>query len=107
MTVLALTRPEQKIVNRSELRQKQSATLRMARGNQVVLISATHEEDEKLLLDKKYFDEIVQKLRAVIEALEIMSDQKLFNQIVGVAQTLEEDTRLGRLHSFEEAFGEE
>jgi len=79
----------------------------MARGNQVVVISATHEEDEKLLMDKKYFDDIVQKLRAVIETLNIMSDQKLFKQIVGVAATLEEDTRLGRLHSFEEAFGEE
>ncbi len=99
--------PERKIVNRSELRQKQSATLRLARGNQVVVISATHEEDEKLLMDKKYFDDIVQKLRAVIETLDIMSDQKLFRQIVGVAATLEEDTRLGRLHSFEEAFGEE
>ncbi len=105
MSVMAL--PERKIVNRSELRQKQSATLRMARGNQVVVISATHEEDEKLLMDKKYFDDIVQKLRAVIETLDIMSDQKLFKQIVGVAATLEEDTRLGRLHSFEEAFGEE
>jgi len=73
----------------------------------VVVISATHEEDEKLLMDKKYFDDIVQKLRAVIETLDIMSDQKLFRQIVGVAATLEEDTRLGRLHSFEEAFGEE
>jgi hypothetical protein len=107
MSVMALTQPERKIVNRSELRQKQSATLRMARGNQVVVISATHEEDEKLLMDKKYFDDIVQKLRAVIETLDIMSDQKLFKQIVGVAATLEEDTRLGRLHSFEEAFGEE
>ncbi|HEU0047925.1 MAG TPA: hypothetical protein VFQ43_10020 [Nitrososphaera sp.] len=107
MSVMALTQPERKIVNRSELRQKQSATLRMARGNQVVVISATHEEDEKLLMDKKYFDELVQKLRAVIDTLDIMSDQKLFKQIVGVAATLEEDTRLGRLHSFEEAFGEE
>jgi hypothetical protein len=79
----------------------------MARGNQVVVISATHEEDEKLLMDKKYFDDIVEKLRAVIETLDIMSDQKLFKQIVGVAATLEEDARLGRLHSFEEAFGEE
>jgi len=79
----------------------------MARGNQVVVITANHEEDEKLLLDKKYFDEIVEKLRAVIETLEITSDQKLFKQILGVAQSLEEDTRLGRLHSFEEAFGEE
>ena len=107
MSVLTLKRPEPKIVNRSQLRQNQSATLRMARGNQVVLISAPHEEDEKLLLDKKYYEELVQKLRAVIETLEIMSDQKLFKQIVGAAKTLEEDTRLGKLHSFEEAFGEE
>jgi len=107
MSVMALTRPERKIVNRSQLRQKQSATLRMARGNQVVVISANHEEDEKLLLDKQYFEELVKKLRAVIETLEITSDQKLFKQILGVAETLEEDTRLGRLHSFEEAFGEE
>jgi hypothetical protein len=107
MSVQALKRPEPKIVNRSELRQKQSATLRMARGNQVVVISATHKEDETVLLDKRYYDDLVQKLRAVIETLEIMSDQKLFKQIVGVAQTLEEDTRLGKLHSFEDAFGEE
>jgi hypothetical protein len=107
MSVQALKRPEPKIVNRSELRQKQSATLRMARGDQVVVISATHKEDETVLLDRRYYDDLVQKLRAVIETLEIMSDQKLFKQIVGVAQTLEEDTRLGKLHSFEDAFGEE
>ena len=106
MTVKALTRPEKKIVNRSELRQKQRATLRMARGNRVVVILANDEEDEKLLLDRKYFDEIVKELRAVIETLEIISDQKLFNQILGVSESLEENTRLGKLHSFEEAFGE-
>jgi hypothetical protein len=107
MTVKALTRPEKKIVNRSELRQKQRATLRMARGNQVVVISANDQEDEKLLLDKQYFDEIVKQLRAVVETLEIIGDQKLFNQILGVSESLEENTRLGKLHSFEEAFGEE
>jgi len=107
MTVKTLIRPEKKTVNRSELRQKQRATLRMARGNQVVVISANDDEDEKLLLDKRYFDEIVKQLRAVIETLEIISDQKLFNQILGVSERLEEHTRLGKLHSFEEAFGEE
>jgi hypothetical protein len=106
MSVKALTRPEKKIVNRSELRQKQRATLRMARGHQVVVISANDEEDEKLLLDKKYFDELVKQLRAVIETLEITSDQKLFSRILGVSESLEENTRLGKLHSFEEAFGE-
>lgn len=107
MTVLSLIRPHQVRVNRSDLRQKQRETLDRAKNNTVVLISATDQEEEKLVLDKKYFEEIVQKLRSVIETLEIMSDQKLFRQIVGVAQTLEEDTRLGKLHSFEEAFREE
>lgn len=106
MSVKALTRPERKTVNRSELRQKQRATLRMARGNQVVVISANDEEDEKLLLDKKYFEAIVSQLRSLIETLEIINDQKLFKQILGADGSLERDTRLGKLHSFEEAFGE-
>jgi hypothetical protein len=106
MSIRVLTRPARKTVNRSQLRQKQSATLRMARGNQVVVISAPHEGDEKLVLDKKYFEEIVGQLRSVIETLEIINDQRLFKQILGAAEGLEQDTRRGRLHSFEEAFGE-
>jgi hypothetical protein len=106
MMVKALTHPGSRTVKRSELRQKQSATLRLARGRNVVVISATHEEDEKLLVDKKYFDELIQKLRSVVETLEITSDQKFFKQILSAAENLDENTRLGKLHSFEEAFGE-
>ncbi len=76
MSPLALTRPERRKVNRSELRQK-------------------------------YFEELVQRLRSTIETLEITSNQKLFNQILGSIENLEENTRLGKLHSFAEAFGEE
>jgi len=79
----------------------------LARGNQVVVISATHEEDEKLLLDKRYFEELVQRLRSTIETLEITSNQKLFKQILASVEDLEKNTRLGNLHSFEEAFEEE
>ncbi len=107
MTMRVLTRPEKHTVNRSQLRQKQSATLRMAKGVNVVLISAAHEDDEKLLVDKKYFEELLRRLRSVLATLEITSDQKLFNQILGSIETLEENTRRGKLHSFEEAFGEE
>lgn len=107
MALRVLTKPETREVNRSELRQKQRATLNLARGNRVVMISANDEEDEKLLLDKKYFDELVQELRSVMETLEIATDQKLFSQIMRAAKALEKDTRLGKLHSFEEAFGEE
>jgi hypothetical protein len=38
------------------------------------------------------------------ETPEIMADQKLFRQIMIGADTLDEDLRLGRLHSFEAAF---
>src|ERR1700681_1910048 len=99
MSVKVLIRPEEKTVNRSELRQKQRATLRMARGNQVVVISANDEEDEKLLLDKKYFDEIVKQLRTVVETLKIISDPKVFNTKLGFSETFGKGTRLGKLHS--------
>lgn len=106
MTARTLTKPETTAVNRSELRQKQRAILRLARGNRVVVISANDEEDEKLLLDKKYFEELIERLRSVIETLDIATDQKLFTQILRASKSLEKDTRLGKLHSFEEAFGE-
>ena len=41
------------------------------------------------------------------ETLEITMDAKLYGQILKVAETVDEDTRLGKLHSFEEAFGED
>lgn len=107
MTVSALMRPRLVKVKRSELRQNQRATLKKAKGRTIVVIAAQEKEEEKLLLDKQYFDEMVKKLRAAAETIEIMSDQKLFSQIMAAAATLDEDVRLGRLHSFEEVFGEE
>ena len=94
-------------VNRSELRQNQSALLRRAQGSSVLLIKANDESEEKVVLDKKYFDEIRQQLEAVVETLEITMDGKLFKQILAAADTLDEDLRLGKLHSLEDAFAEE
>ena len=106
MTVAALMRPRLVKVKRSELRQNQRATLNKAKGRTVVVISSKEKAGDKLLLDKQYFDDMVKELRAAKETLEIMSDPKLFSQIVTAAETLDEDVRLGRLHSFEEVFGE-
>ena len=93
-------------VNRAELRQKQRETLKRAKGDTVVIISAPDPEDERLLLDKAYFDGLTRRLNSLVETLEITTDRKLFSQILRAASTLEEDTRRGKLHSFEEAFGE-
>jgi hypothetical protein len=107
MGATALTDAEIIEVNRSELRQNQSALLRRAHGRKVLLIKANNEADEKVVLDKQYFDEIRKQLESVIETLEIAMDRKLFNQILAAADTLEEDLRLGKLHSLEDAFAED
>jgi len=73
----------------------------------VLLIKANDKTDEKVVLDKKYFDQIRQQLEAVVETLEITMDRKLFNQILAAADTLDEDLRLGKLHSLDDAFAEE
>ena len=94
-------------VNRSDLRQHQSKWLRKARGQHVLLIKSNDAQEEKIILDKQYFDEIRRKLESLLETLEIAMDRKLFNQILAAADTLEEDLRLGKLHSLEDAFAED
>lgn len=106
MTMKALTRPRAVRVNRAELRQKQRETLNRAKDSTVVVISAANRKDEKMVLDKKYFDELVQRLRSAAETLDIMTDRKLFAQILRAGASLEKKARSGKLHSFEEAFGE-
>ena len=94
-------------VNRSDLRQHQSKWLRKARGQHVLLIKSNDAQEEKIILDKQYFDEIRRKLESLLETLEIAMDRKLFNQILAAADSLEEDLRLGKLHSLEDAFAED
>jgi hypothetical protein len=107
MAATALTQTEILEVKRSDLRQNQSRWLKKARGQRVLLVKANDKEDEKIVLDKQYFDEMRKKLESVIETLEIAMDRKLFNQILAAADTLDEDLRLGKLHSLEDAFAED
>ena len=99
--------PEFIQVNRSELRQNQSSLLKKAKGRTVLVIAAPQEGEEKFVLDRAYFEDLSAKLRAVTETLAIAADQKLFSQILRAAKTLDSDVRKNRLHSFEEAFGDE
>ena len=47
------------------------------------------------------------KLESRFETQDIASDRRLFKQILAGADTLEEDLRLGKLYSLEDAFAEE
>jgi len=94
-------------VNRSDLRQHQSLWLKKARGQHVLLITSNDSDEQKVVLDKQYFDEIRRRQESLLETLEIVMDRKLFKQILAAADTLEEDLRLGKLHSLEDAFAED
>src|ERR1700682_1719018 len=107
MPATPLTQAELLEVNRTDLRQNQSRWLKKARGKRVLLIKSSDKEDEKVVLDKQYFDEIRTNLESAMETLEIAMDRKLFNQILAAADTLDEDLRLGKLHSLEDAFAED
>jgi hypothetical protein len=107
MATINLPIPEKVKVNRSQLRQNQSKILRQAKGRTIVEVPGWTEEDGKYVVDKRYFDDLLRKLRATVETLEITADPKLFGQILRAAQTINEEVRGGKLHSFAEAFGEE
>jgi hypothetical protein len=94
-------------VNRTDLRQHQSKWLKQARGQRVLLIKSNDAEEEKIVLDRQFFEEIRKKLESLVETLEIAMDRKLFNQILAAADTLETDLRSGKLYSLEDAFAEE
>jgi len=107
MATINLTVPEKVKVNRSQLRQSQSKILRQAKGRTIVEVPGWTEEDGKYVVDKRYFDDLLRKLRATAETLEITADPKLFGQILRAARTIDQDARGGKLHSLDEAFGEE
>jgi hypothetical protein len=94
-------------VHRSELRQNQSQIFRRATGRNIVQVCGRGTADEKYLVDKAYFDGAIEELKSAIETLQVMADQRLFQQVLRAGATLDDDIRLGRLHSLEEAFGNE
>jgi hypothetical protein len=93
-------------VQRSELRQNQSRVLRQASGRNIVQVTGRGGEDEKYVVDKAYFDALLEQFKSIVETLQIVADQALFQRILKGAATVDEDLRHGRLHSLDEAFGE-
>jgi hypothetical protein len=104
---LKITGPETIKVNRSQLRKNQSKLFRRAQGRRIIQVTGWSEEDEKYVVDKRYFDDLLKKLWATVETLEITADPKMFAQILRAAETIDENARSGRLHSFAEALGQD
>jgi len=102
----SFTNPAKVRVNRTEFRQNQRELLEKAKGRTVVVITAEDHGEEKLVVDKKYFDEIMHRLKASVETLEVAMDKQLLGSIMSAARTLDDDMRRGKLHSMEDVFEE-
>jgi hypothetical protein len=98
--------PKKVRVNRTDFRQNQRESLNKARGSTVVVITGD-DADEKIVVDKLYFDEIFQKLKASVETLEVTMDKTLMANIFAATKSLSEDLREGRLLTIDEVFSEE
>ena len=96
--------PKTTKVDRSELRRDQAAVLRKAAGKNVIVVRGRSEDEEKYIVDKKYFEELLRELRSAIETLAITTDVRMFGNLLKAGETIEDDLRHGKLHSFEEAF---
>ncbi len=108
MGVRSLLKPERVPVLRTELRQNQRAILGKARGHRVVVVSSSSgEAEEKYVLGKAYFEDLLNQMQSLTDTLEIMADRRLLNQIMSVSDTLDEDLRVGRLAGIEEAFADD
>ena len=92
-------------VNRTELRADQSTILAKAEGKHIVVVKSPRSSGgEKYIVDSDYFKAVMDRLASALETLEIMMDKRLFNNIMRSMDTLDEDMRRGRLHSFDDAF---
>ena len=108
MGAASLLQPKRITVLRTELRQNQSAILGKAHGRHVVVIAGAGDNaEEKYVLGKAYFEDLLEQLRSLIETLEITADRRLFDQVLSVADTVDEDLRLGKLAGIDEAFADD
>jgi hypothetical protein len=107
MSISSLLQPRKIAVRRTELRNQQSKILGKAKGRRVVVVSgSSNEDEEKYVLGKTYFEDLLTQMESLSETVEIIADRRLFNQIMNATDTLDEDLRLGRLAGVEEAFAD-
>ncbi len=107
MSISSLLQPQKIAVGRTELRNQQNKILGKAKGRRVVVVSgSSNKDEEKYVLGKTYFEDLLTQMESLSETVEIIADRRLFNQIMSAADTLDEDLRLGRLAGIDEAFAD-
>jgi hypothetical protein len=94
-----------KKVSVTTLRGRLKGYMKQARGSNVVLIN-NRRQKSKYLVDKDWLDTMMRERESFIATLQVLADRELTNRLLKLAETVDEDVRVGRLHTMEEVFGE-
>ncbi len=93
-------------VSATEFRDHVKDYLKKAKGDNVVLVENRRREP-KYIVDKEWFDDVMQSVKSTMATLEILADRELTERLLNVSTTVDADLRAGRLHTMEEVFGKE
>lgn len=83
------------------MRQNMKAVLARVSDESVVEVGCHY------IVSKEHFEKLMRELSSARETLEITCDPKLFNGLLASKDTIDEDLRLGKLHSWQEVMGED
>lgn len=77
-----------------------------AKGSNVVLIE-NRRQTPKYLVDKEFFDQLVEERDRILATLEILADPKLTERLLQLGKTADQRLRKGKLvtYSMDEVFG--
>jgi len=102
----ALVFPEKVEVSRTELRRRQSAAFRRAKGSTVLAVTDVRAGGVvKYVLDGAYLEELTRSLKAALETLDILQDRKLRSRLLRASRSLDTSVAQGSLRALDEVFG--
>src|SRR5579863_4438029 len=94
-----------KKVSATSLRDRLKKYMKAAKGGKVVLIENRRQES-KYLVDKEWLDNVMRERESILATLEVLADRELTSRLLRLAETIDEEVSVGRLHTMEEVFGE-
>jgi len=92
-----------KKVTASALRDKLKTYLKEATENRVLLVE-NRRQASKYLVDKEFFDSLVEERESILATLEILADRQLTDRLLALSKTINDDVAGGRLLTTADVF---
>lgn len=94
-----------KKVTASQLRSGLKRNLKSATSTNLVLIE-NRRQPSKYLVDKEFFDSLIEERDSIAATLEILADRDLTDRLLSLSKTVDDDLAANRLLTTTDVFGE-